>query len=192
MKASVFLLLGFLVLTGWGRAQNILPLETSLVEASGLTFADGSETRFANRINGGTYQQQSLSSFRGYQYTVYYDSNRHVCVGRRKLPAGAWEIARLTDYRFQSNDSHNVAALGICQKDGLNYRVSVLGVALDPESVTWGAGLFGPVTDRLGAVGQLTKVTYPRFFPAPNGNLMMYYRFGGSGSGDGMIHEYDG
>ncbi len=36
------------------------------------------------------------------------------------------------------------------------------------------------------------QVTYPRFFSAPNGNLMLYYRAVTSGNGDGMIEEYDG
>ena len=112
-------------------------------------------------------------------------------------------MIRLTDYQITSSDAHNVATIGICEGDGtihlafdhhahdLNYRVSQQGVATNPKNVNWSASLFGPVTDQLGSVGKLTRFTYPRFFNAPNGNLMLYYRSAGSGNGQGNIQEYD-
>jgi hypothetical protein len=74
----------------------------------------------------------------------------------------------------------------------LNYRVSKLGAAHTPESVQWNADLFGSVTHSLGSVEPHPRVTYPRFFSAPNGNLMLFYRGKTSGDGDGMLEEYDG
>ncbi len=40
------------------------------------------------------------------QYVAYYDAERWVCVARRKLPTDTWQILRLTDYKFKSNDAH--------------------------------------------------------------------------------------
>ncbi|MBT8043451.1 MAG: BNR repeat-containing protein, partial [Verrucomicrobiae bacterium] len=74
----------------------------------------------------------------------------------------------------------------------LNYRVSKLGVAHHPDSVRWGIHLFGKKKHTLGSVTPHQKVTYPRFFNASNGNLMLYYRSVTSGNGNGMIEEYDG
>lgn len=185
-------------------ADDAEVLKTMNLDEAGLTFATGSKTKFSTNINGRTFQKQNaLTTFNGWQYTTYYDANRNVVLGRRELPDGEWDLIRFTDYTITSSDAHNVTVVGICEGDGtihlafdhhahdLNYRVSEQGVATAPESVTWDASLFGPVTDQLGAVGKLTRVTYPRFFNAPNGNLMLYYRFRGSGNGDGMIQEYD-
>ncbi len=178
-------------------------LASTEVDPSALNFS-ASAASFSQNVNGRTYQRPPLSTLNGYQYATYYDGNRRVCVARRKLPAGAWNVIRFTDYSITGNDSHNVVALGICAADGtihlafdhhadaLNYRVSVPGVATNPDFVTWSASLFGPVTDNLGSLGKLSSVTYPTFFNTPNGNLMLYYRNGGSGSGDGMLQEYNG
>ncbi len=179
-------------------------LKKSIVEELALTFASGPATRFSNTANGRTHQQTPLTSYRGYQYVTYFDAERRVCLGRRKLPEGSWEIIQFKDHRLESNDSHNSAVIGICDKDGtihmafdhhatqLNYRVSRLGAAHDPGAVDWNSELFGPIMHTLGSVKPNKQVTYPRFFSASNGNLMLYYRAVTSADGDGMIEEYDG
>ena len=178
-------------------------LESTELDSAALNFSSSAAT-FNQNVNGRTYQRSPVSTFKGYQYATYYDGNRNVSLGRRKLPSGSWSVIRFTDYTITNHDSHNITALGICAGDGtihlafdhhkdpLNYRVSSVGVATNPDAVDWSTSLFGGITDQLGSVGRLTDVTYPSFFQAPNGNLMLFYRFGGSGSGDGMIYEYDG
>jgi hypothetical protein len=185
-------------------AIDEIQLQSTIVDSNGLNFAEGDATRFSTNINGRTYQRPPMNTFRGYQYVTYYDDNRNVCLGRRKLPDGDWEIIRFTDYTMSGSDSHNVVTLGICAVDGtihlsfdnhadlFNYRVSEQQVALHPESVEWSIDLFGPVSNELGSVGSIARFTYPYFFNASNGNLMLYFRDGGSGNGNGMIQEYDG
>lgn len=186
-------------------SQNLVELigETTVDELT-LTFAEGPATRFSNTVIGRTHQQTPLTTFRGYQYVTYFDNERRVCLGRRKLPSGPWDIIRFDDHRFESNDSHNAAVIGICERDGtihmafdhhasqLNYRVSKLGAAHNPEKTDWSTDLFGPVLHTLGSVKPAERVTYPRFFRSPDGNLMLFYRGVTSGNGDGMIEEYDG
>jgi len=176
----------------------------STVTEKALTFAVGPAARFGQTVNGRTHQQTPLTTYRGYQYVTYFDAQRRLCVGRRKLPSGSWEVIQFKDHRFESNDSHNASVIGICDKDGtihlafdhhaspLNYRVSKLGAAHHPESVPWNADLFAGVMHSLGSVMTDERVTYPRFFSSPNGKLMLYYRAVTSGDGDGMIEEYDG
>lgn len=178
-------------------------LRETVVDPSALNFSSSSAS-FSQNINGRTFQRDPLTSFKGYQYTAFFDSGRRVCVGRRSLPDGAWEVIRFSDYSIVSNDSHNVVTVGVCHLDGtihlafdhhadpLNYRVSSHGAATAPEAVVWSESLFSPVTDQLGSLGSIGSVTYPAFFNAPNGNLFLYYRSGGSGNGDGVIQEYDG
>lgn len=186
------------------QSSKLELIEKSTVEEKALTFATGPATRFSNTVNGRAHQQTPLTTYRGYQYVTYFDAERRVCIGRRRLPDGSWETISFKDHTFESNDSHNTTVLGVCDKDGtihlafdhhatrLNYRVSKLGAAHHPESVNWNADLFSEVTHTLGNVLPDKQVTYPRFFSTPDGNLMLYYRGLTSGNGDGMLEEYDG
>lgn len=187
-----------------GAADDVELVGSSTVDEKTLTFAVGPAAKFSITVNGRTHQQTPVTTYRGYQYVTYFDAKRRVCIGRRKLPSKTWEVIHFDDHRFKTNDSHNTAVLGICDTDGtihmafdhhateLNYRVSKQGAAHNPESVQWNKDIFGPVTHTLGSVAPAPRVTYPRFFPAPNGNLMLYYRSVTSGNGDGMLEEYDG
>lgn len=153
-------------------------------------------------INGNSFQQDAVITQGKYQYVGYYDANRRVCIARRKLPVGNWEIIRFQDYEFKSNDSHNTISLGICPKDGtlhlafdhhvspLHYRVSQKGAATNPEAIKWDASLFGPVISELEK-GKPIRITYPRFLQTPDGGLQFIYRQGGSGGGDRMLVDYD-
>ena len=186
------------------QERSLAPIYTSVIDKAALTFAYGPASKFGNTVNGRTHQQEALVSYRGYQYATYVDADRRICIGRRKLPGGSWDVIHFDDHRFETNDSHNTAVIGICDADGtihlafdhhatpLNYRVSELGVAHRPESLKWDASLFGPIMHSLGSVATHERVTYPRFFPSPNGNLMFFYRAVTSADGDGMIEEYDG
>jgi hypothetical protein len=171
----------------------------TMVDPMALTL-DGS--RWGMAINGKSFQQDALITHKGYQYLAYYDARRNVCLTRRKLPAGPWETIRFTDYLFESNDAHNTISMGICPNDGtihlafdhhghpLHYRVSPKGVATTPETLSWDTSLFSPVTDELEE-GKPIRITYPRFFQAPDGELQFCYRRGGSGNGDRMLVDYD-
>src|SRR5210317_1500458 len=92
---------------GSARPYDIVELRDSIVDEQALNFADTETTKFGRNINGKTHQQWPAQTFNGYQYVTYYDQNRNVCLGRRKLPSGEWEIIRFTDYQILSNDSHN-------------------------------------------------------------------------------------
>lgn len=170
----------------------------SRVDPSALTI-DGS---FGRRINGLSFQQDAVVTHGTHQYVGYYDAKRRVCLARRELPRGAWEVVRFGDYDFQSQDAHNVISLGICPKDGtihlafdhhghpLHYRVSRKGVATEPRASAWGADLFSPVMSYLEP-GKPIRITYPRFWQTPDGGLQFCYRRGGSGNGDRMLVDYD-
>lgn len=193
---------GLLTLTS--PAEKVELVAKTIVDEEALIFAQGPATRFGISANGRSHQQNPLISYRGYQYVTYFNAQREVCIGRRKLPLGDWKIIAFDDHRFETNDSHNTAVIGICDKDGtihmafdhhasqLNYRVSEIGAAHDPGSTPWERSLFGDKEHTLGGLVPAERVTYPRFIPAPNGNLMLYYRAVTSANGDGMIEEYDG
>lgn len=175
-------------------------ISDSIIDARGLNFPTGN---WGSCVNGQPFQQDALTSFRNFQYAAYFAEGGVLCLGRRRLPGGAWEVIRFGDYRMaMHNDVHNVAVVGICEADGtvhlsfdhhvntLNYRVSIRGVALEPEGFPWTAELFGPIQNRLHGEDSLEAITYPGFFPTPQGRLQFIYRTGCSGNGDWHMAEY--
>jgi len=197
IKVTIFL--GIFITTQTILAQNICEkVNESVVDLKALTIDGG----FGQAINGKSFQQHIMLTHLGFQYLAYYNNERHVCLARRKLPKGKWEIVRFTDYDFKSNDAHNTISLGICPNDGtihlafdhhghdLNYRVSKKDVANKPTQVNWESSAFGPVVSELEK-GKSIKITYPRFWQTPEGNIQFCYRRGGSGNGDRMLVDYD-
>ncbi len=185
-----------------GATLSATRIAESQVDPQALTI-DG---RFGQSINGNAFQQDAVASHNGYQYLGYYDSKRQVCLARRKLPLGEWQVIRFDDYRYENDDAHNTISIGIAPGDGtihmafdhhvhpLHYRVSQVGVATNPEQTKWQASLFSPIRDSLtgfDSYEQILNVTYPRFFQTPSGGLQFRYRRHGSGNGDNMMVNYD-
>jgi len=177
---------------------KVVKMYDTVIDTNALTI----KGRFGQAINGKAFQQDAVATHGNYQYVGYYDDKRHVCLARRRLPAGKWEILRLTDYHFKSNDAHNTISIGICPADGtihlafdhhnnaLHYRVSEKQAASQPEKISWREELFGPVTSKLEK-GKRISITYPRFWQTPDGGLQFCYRRGGSGRGDRMLADYN-
>lgn len=153
------------------------------------------------QLSGQAFQQDAILTHAGYQYTVYYNGTRNVCIARRKLPLGAWREVALP-YRNTEDDSHNVISMGICRRDGsihlaydhhnddLHYSHSVRGSANNPDSMAWEPESFSAAANVLDAV--VPDVTYPRFIGKPDGNLLFECRYKLSGDGDSYLREYDG
>ncbi|KAL5501074.1 hypothetical protein ACEPAH_9461 [Sanghuangporus vaninii] len=145
----------------------------------------GQDPQTVNRLNGGSFQQDPLVTFNGYQYAAFYDASsssntsvRYVSVARRELSptstsnSSTWEKFTLTDYNQTLDDGHDVISLGISHTDGtlhlgfdqhdddLHYRVSKPGVATNSQNVTWSADLFGEVLDHLPGLEDLDKSIY--------------------------------
>lgn len=199
MKNSFYFVILFLFLVVSVKAQTkIIQKSITTVNEKALSI-DG---KFGISINGRTYQKDALASHNGYQYITYYNANRRVCISRRKLPWGNWETIQFLDYDFKSDDSHNVVSMGICPNDGtihlafdhhvhpLHYRVSKKGLATNPEAMAWTAAAFGPIIDELEK-NKPIRITYPKFWQTPEGNLQMNYRVRGSGDGDRMLVDYN-
>ena len=199
-KHKIFLAnIYFLLLTTLVFSQvKVSKEEISIVDENALTV----NGKFSSGINGRTFQKDAIISHKGYQYIVHYNNERRVCVSRRKLPNGVWNTIKFLDYYFKSNDSHNCISIGICPNDGtihlafdhhgdtLHYRVSKKGLANNPETMTWDASSFGPIISELEKGSQI-KITYPKFWQTPDGNLQFNYRVRGSGDGDRMLVDYN-
>lgn len=158
---------------------------------------------YSKLLNGQAFQQNGIMTYRGYQYAVYWNSSRHVCIYRKKISTGVAQTLELTDYANTLNDSHNTISMGICPTDGtihlsfdhhdtlLNYRRSVLNCANNPDSFSWVAANFGAVRHNFNGTN-IHLVTYPRFITAPSGTMLFECRIGQSGNGDAYLWEYSG
>lgn len=197
---SKFLLPVLLSLLAPAMAEPPVPTRISDVIVTQDSFSK--PVSYGEGLNGLSFQQDALLTHKGWQYAAFYNAARHVCVSRRKLPDGAWQVLELKDYTQATDDSHNTISLGVCDKDGtlhlsfdhhgddLNYRKSAAGLASNPETAVWNAAQFGPTLHQL--TGPTIAITYPRFQGTASGKLLMEFRIGNSGNGDSYIYEYDG
>lgn len=167
---------------------------------------DGEPTiSFGGYVNGQSTQQDGVLTFQGYQYAAFWNVRGQQVLVRRPTGTGPWEYAVIApDYVAQPGDAKHATSLGVSPRDGrlhvafghhstdLHYVSSVAGLMTSPQSMPWTTESFGPVTPMLGT--QLVdQVTYARFLTAPNGKMLLSYRFGSIvGGGDEVLWEYDG
>ncbi|RGP78406.1 hypothetical protein FLONG3_3542 [Fusarium longipes] len=188
---------------------SLMAVTTALTLKSTKQWTIGTDIQGSERLNGVSYQEDALITYGEYQYITFYETapagylNHFVRLGRRKISPSVteWEYLTLEDYTQKTMDGHNMISMGI-SGDGkihlsfdhhdvpINYRVSKEGIAKNIPS-TWSSDLFGPVVHSLdGSQGPYSPLTYPRFEPLPNGDLLLEFRIGQSGSGDSYIHRY--
>lgn len=175
-----------------------------IVTGNGYTSESGS--------NFVSFQQNAIMTYNGYQYITYWNKTGQVCIARKQVPEGIWEQLILTDYTSPHplNDNHYNISMGICENDGtihlsfdhhndeLKYRVSIAGIAKEPQTADWSASSFKAVQNYLenGVILNESKfpgaITYPRFVSKPNGDLLFECRTGWSGDGNSHLWEYSG
>jgi hypothetical protein len=153
-------------------------------------------------------------SYKGYQYVIYYtgrdrsmprnEASSDVVIARRKLGTFKWERSTLQGYKVTSDDAHNRQTIGIAKGDGtihisfdhhnrpqMNYAVTAKGVANNPRSVKWDNNVFRYAPNLGGDPIEELDVTYPSFKQFPGGNMIVYFRTGGSYGGDMRVGKYN-
>jgi hypothetical protein len=159
---------------------------------------------FGGYMNAESFQQDGILTYRGYQYSAFWNVGTRVVLVRRPTGDGPWEYTELEPtYTGTSGDAHRTISLGVSPRDGrlhiafdhhssdLRYVSSVPGMVSAPGSLPWTGASFSPVTSTLGTE-VVDLVTYPRFLTAPDGRMLFSYRRGGAASGDEVLWEYDG
>jgi hypothetical protein len=184
-----------------------VPVKSSgIIKAFRINETNPSTTAYVltqqEQLSGQAFQQDALVTYNGFQYTVYYNSTRNVCISRRKLPFGEWKEV-IIPFRNTEDDAHDVISMGICKNDGtihlaydhhnttLQYCRSAIGLAND-TSMSWNISNFGPNTSQMVAYVTVPDVTYPRFINKPDGDLLFECRYKLSGDGDSYLREYSG
>lgn len=142
-----------------------------------------------NSINAVIFRKNSLVSYRDTQFIAYYNQDKYVVVGKRKLGTSTW-ILKQTPYQGNANDAHNSISIMV-DGDGYlhvswDHHVHPLRYAksVSPGSLELGA--------KIPMVGTGEKqVSYPEFYKMPSGDLLFFYRSGSSGQGDMVINKYN-
>lgn len=142
-----------------------------------------------NSVNAVVFRKNSLVSQGDQQYIAYYDAERYLVLGKRKLGTSQWTLRR-SAWRGNVADAHNAISIMV---DGDGY----LHVSWDHHNnaLRYARGV-APGSLELGPKLAMTgvdedEVSYPEFYRLPDGNLLFFYRLGGSGRGDLVINRYD-
>jgi hypothetical protein len=141
-----------------------------------------------NSVNAVVFRKNSLVTFKDTQYVAFYNNDSYVVLGKRNLGGKHWQLQQ-TKYRGNTSDAHNMISL-IVDGDGylhlawdhhnnpLRYCRSIKPGSLE-------------LTDKMLMTGKVeNKVSYPEFYRMPDGNLLFFYRDGGSGQGNLVISRY--
>ncbi len=143
----------------------------------------------SNSVNAVVFRKNSLVTHGDTQFIAYYDAARYLVLGKRRIGSGKWTVQR-SHYQGNTDDAHNAISLMV---DGAGY----LHVAWDhhnnalryarsnaPGGLTLGSKI--PMLNQ-----DEESVSYPEFYRLPDGNLLFFYRIGGSGRGNLAINRYD-
>jgi hypothetical protein len=140
-----------------------------------------------------------------HQFVAFYDAQRQMTVGMRRLDEPQFRLRRLPSPREGAGaaegrrlpttqlgwDSHNGVTLALDQAGHLHLSGNMHCTPLlyfraqkpfDIDSLAWVPEMVGPLEDR---------VTYPRFLDSPEGSLVFTYRHGRSGDGIQIFNIYD-
>ncbi len=154
-----------------------------------VSTVDVAEGWASNSVNAVVFRKNSLVTHGDIQTIAFYDKDRYVVLGHRKLGAKAWVVKR-TQYQGNAADAHNsisimVDGAGILHMawDHHNHKLRYAR-SLAPGSLDVG--------EQLPMVGMdEASVSYPEFYRLPNGKLLFCYRDGASGQGNLVMNHYD-
>ena len=141
-----------------------------------------------------------LLTHKGHQFVAFYDADRKMTVGQRKLGGDTFELVRLEGMWLEARgrlstdiawDSHNSVTMAIDRDDQIhlcgNMHVDPLiyfrtTKPLDVTSFERVDRMIGENEDRC---------TYPVFMRGPGGELVFRFRDGRSGNGVDYYNQYD-
>jgi hypothetical protein len=142
-----------------------------------------------NSVNTAIFRKNSLVSFHNWQFIAYYNKDGFVVLGKRKLNDTKW-VLKQTQFKGNVSDAHNVISIMIDGDGYLHMAWNHHNNSLHYVKSKAPGSL--EMTKELSMAGKLeNKVSYPEFYRMPNGNLIFFYRDGGSGNGSLVVNQYD-
>lgn len=142
----------------------------------------------SNSVNAVVFRKNSLVTFKDTQFISFYDKDAYVMLGKRRQGSKQWILKR-TAYKGNASDAHNSISMMV---DGDGYLHLAWDHHNNPlrycKSVEPGSL---EMTEKIPMTGKAeNSVSYPEFYKMPAGDLLFFYRDGGSGRGDLVINKY--
>lgn len=142
-----------------------------------------------NSVNTVVFRNSALTSFKGIQYTAYYDPEGRMVLAKRNLNSKKWDIV-ITPYTGNVKDAHNDISIAIDSEGYLHvswdHHDTHLRYARSKKAFSLELGEEQPMTGE-----DESKVTYPEFHNLPDGKLLFCYRSGASGRGNMIMKSFD-
>lgn len=142
-----------------------------------------------NSVNTVIFRNSALTSFKGNQYTAYYDPEGSMVLAKRKLTSKKWDTV-ITPYKGNVKDAHNDISIAIDSEGYLHvswdHHDTHLRYARSKKPFSLALGEEKAMTGEDEA-----KVTYPEFHNLPDGKLLFCYRSGASGRGNMIMKSYN-
>jgi hypothetical protein len=131
----------------------------------------------------------ALLTHKGNQFVAFYDDQRRMTVGSRKLTEPKWQFNKLP--RTTGWDSHNYIALAVDDDDQLHLSgdMHVVPLLYFRTKKPMDINSFEQIPSMVGT--KENRVTYPVFLRGANGAFLYTYRDGASGNGDQIYNIYD-
>lgn len=157
--------------------------------ADAQTISTVAEGWAGNSVNAVIFRKNSIASWQGYQFIAFYDQEKNVVLGKRKLGSAVWDT-RKTQYQGDATDAHRSISLIVDGAGYLHLSWNHHGNALNYVKS------LAPASLELGEKTAMTgrkedNVTYPEFYTLAGGDLLFLYRDGSSGNGNLMINRYE-
>lgn len=142
-----------------------------------------------NSINTVVFRKNSLVTYGDTQFISFYDAKGFVVFGKRKTGSKKWQLKQ-TNYTGNIKDAHNSISIMLDgagylhlawdhHNGSLNYCKSITPLSLE-------------LTPKLSMTDKReSSISYPEFYKMPDGNLLFFYRDGGSGKGNLVINKYN-
>lgn len=142
-----------------------------------------------NSVNTVVFRNSALTSFKGIQYTAYYDPEGRMVLAKRNLNLKKWDTV-ITSYTGNVKDAHNDISIAIDSEGYLHvswdHHDTHLRYARSKKAFSLELGEEQPMTG-----DDESKVTYPEFHNLPDGKLLFCYRSGASGRGNMIMKSFD-
>jgi hypothetical protein len=142
-----------------------------------------------NSVNTVIFRKNALTTFKQTQYAAYYDDEQYVVIAKRNIKNTKWEVLR-TQYKGDATDAHKSISIMV---DGNGYLHLAWGQHNNninyAKALKAGSLAMGDKMKMLGT--KENKVSYPEFYKLATGDLLFFYRDGGSGNGNLMINRYN-
>ena len=155
--------------------------------APGVTLTPVAAGYAYENLNAQSFVRHNLYTVGVTQFIAFYGVNTNVVFGSRLLGTTNWTL-QATNFKPNSAvDGHDTISIGIGADGILHCSWGMHGNPFNYARSTqpWSLSLI-----KTNMTGYENSVTYPQFLNCPNGDLLYFFREGGSGSGNTFINRY--